>query len=359
MSTGNASISLKPNLKGVLETLRDSSFLAVCLAVLFTFAGDRDLRSFLFWLAEIWIYTTIIMLLAWQILPRIVPIIDDQSSGIQWTVFVVTAILISGVGSALGSFVISALGLERAPFVTLWFRSFQISAVITVVIGVNEAAFVLLHGKLEDTQLKLRTEELERERALKLATEARLASLEARLHPHFLFNTLNSISSLIPVDPVRAERLVERMAALLRFSFEAHRGGVVALDQEMKIVRDYLEIEQARLGSRLRYSLETSGALDELRVPPLSVQTLVENSIKFAVAPNREGGEIGVRVARSNGLLCIDVSDTGPGFDLNDAPEGHGLNNLRGRLAALFGDAAELTARRSGGRTVVSMKVPA
>jgi two-component system, LytTR family, sensor histidine kinase AlgZ len=152
---------------------------------------------------------------------------------------------------------------------------------------------------------------------------------------------------------------VERMAALLRFSFEAHRGGVVALDQEMKIVRDYLEIEQARLGNRLRYSLETSGTLDELRVPPLSVQTLVENSIKFAVAPNREGGEIGVRIARGNGLLCIDVSDTGPGFDLNDAPEGHGLNNLRGRLAALFGDAAELTAGRSGGRTVVSMKVPA
>ena len=180
MSTSEESISLKPNLKGVLETLRDSSILAVCLAVLFTFAGGRDFRSFLFFLAEIWIHTTIIMLLAWQIFPRIVPFIDDQSSGIQWTVFVVTAILISGVGSAFGSFLISALGLERAPFATLWFLSFQISAVMTVVIGINEVAFDRLRGKLEDTQLKLRTEELERERALKLATEARLASLEAR-----------------------------------------------------------------------------------------------------------------------------------------------------------------------------------
>ena len=80
MSTSDASTTLRPNLKGVLETLRDSSILAVCLAVLFTFAGGRDLRSFLFWLAEIWIYTTIIMLLAWQIFPRIVPFIDDQSS---------------------------------------------------------------------------------------------------------------------------------------------------------------------------------------------------------------------------------------------------------------------------------------
>ena len=153
MSTSDASISLKPNLNGVLETLRDSSILAACLAALFTFFGGRDLRSFLFFLAEMWIYTAIIMLLAWQIFPRIVPFIDDHSSGIQWTVFVVTAILISGVGSAFGSFLISALGLEAAPFATLWSRSFQISAVMTVVIGVNEVAFDRLRGKLEDTNL--------------------------------------------------------------------------------------------------------------------------------------------------------------------------------------------------------------
>jgi LytS/YehU family sensor histidine kinase len=229
---------------------------------------------------------------------------------------------------------------------------------VTVVIGVNEVAFERLREQLESTKSKLRTEELERERALKLATEARLSSLEARLHPHFLFNTLNSISSLIPVDPVRAERMLERMAALLRFSFDSHRGGVVPLEQELKIVRDYLEIEQARFGARLRYSIETIGALEELHVPPFSVQTLVENSIKFAVAPNREGGEIRVRAARRNGSLWIDVSDTGPGFDLRSVPEGHGLDNLRGRLTALFGDAGALTAGQSEGRTVASMKVP-
>ena len=91
---------------------------------------------------------------------------------------------------------------------------------------------------------------------------------------------------------------------------------------------------------------------------PLSVQTLVENSIKFAVAPNREGGEIHVRVARSNGLLRIDVSDTGPGFDLNVRPKVMAEQSA-GAAAALFGDAAELTAGRSDGRTVVSMRVPA
>jgi sensor histidine kinase YesM len=330
------------------------------MAILVTLGSGKGFTSFLIIVTTIWIYTSVIMLLAWQIFPRLAPYVDRKDATLQWTVFVVTAILISAVGSAIGTFLTLALKLEwGVPFVTVFTRSFAIAVVMTVVIGVNEVAFDRLRGQLESTRLKLRTEELERERALKLATQARLASLEARLHPHFLFNTLNSISSLIPVDPVRAERLVERMAALLRFSFEAHRGGVVALGQEMKIVRDYLEIEQARFGPRLRYSLDATDMLGELQVPPLSIQTLVENSIKYAVAPSRNGGEIQVRAARNNGLLRIDVSDTGPGFDLKDAPEGHGLDNLRGRLTALFGETAQLTTARSDGRTVVSMQLPA
>jgi len=348
------------SVKGFLEVLRDSSVLAVCLSVMVSLGNGRGFRSFLFITADIWIYTVLIMFLAWQVFPRLAPFIEKQSPVLRWTVFVIVSIFISAAGCAIGSILVYAIGLESGvPIWTLFIRSFQVAAVVTLVIGVNEVSFDRLRGQLESTKLKLRTEELARERALKLATEARLSSLEARLHPHFLFNTLNSISSLIPVDPVRAERMVERMAALLRFSFDSHRSGVVPLQQELKIVRDYLEIEQARLGSRLRYSIETIGALEELHVPPFSVQTLVENSIKFAIAPNREGGEIQVRVARRNGSLWIDVSDTGPGFDLRSTPEGHGLDNLRGRLAALFGDAAHLTAERSNGRTVASLKVPA
>jgi sensor histidine kinase YesM len=356
----DSSNRMNSTLKGTLETLRDSSIVALCLAILMSFGSGRGFRSFAFLFVDIWIYSTLIMFLAWQVLPRLALCIEEWSRELQWTLFVITAILISAVGSAAGSILVSVTGLESGiPIATLFSRSFSIAAVVTVVIGVNEVAFVHLREQLESTKLKLRTEELERERALKLATAARLSSLEARLHPHFLFNTLNSISSLIPVDPLRAERMVERMAALLRFSFDSHRGGVVPLEQELKIVQDYLEIEQARLGPRLRYSIETIGALEKLHVPPFSVQTLVENSIKFAIAPSREGGEVQVRAARRDGSLWIDVSDTGPGFDLRSVPEGHGLDNLRGRLTALFGDAAALMAERSEGRTVASMRVPA
>ncbi|HLQ76499.1 MAG TPA: histidine kinase, partial [Terriglobia bacterium] len=183
-------------------------------------------------------------------------------------------------------------------------------------------------------------------------------SLEARLHPHFLFNTLNSISSLIPADPNRAERLVERMAALLRFSLDVHRSGQVPLEQELKVVRDYLEIEQVRLGERLRYRIDAANVSPDFTLPPLSIQTLVENSIKYAVAPNREGGEIVVRTDRDGDAVNIQVTDTGPGFLLDSIPAGHGLDNLRGRLAALYGDAAELSVSRENGTSVVTMKVP-
>jgi LytS/YehU family sensor histidine kinase len=149
------------------------------------------------------------------------------------------------------------------------------------------------------------------------------------------------------------------MAALLRFSLDAHSHGLVPLDQEIMIVRDYLEIEQARLGSRLRYQVDTPLDAGELRVPPLAVQTLVENSIKFAVAPDRQGGEIRVLAQHIEGRLQIDVSDTGPGFSLESAAAGHGLDNLRNRLAVLFGDSADLKVTRRDGWTTVRLLFPA
>jgi two-component system, LytTR family, sensor histidine kinase AlgZ len=218
-------------------------------------------------------------------------------------------------------------------------------------------AYATLRGRLEETTLQLRTKELERERALKLATEAQLASLESRIHPHFLFNTLNSISSLIPEDPARAERLVEQMAALLRFSLDANQSGLVPLARELKIVGDYLEIERARFGDRLRYQIDVPTDLNESQIPPLSIQTLVENSVKYAIAPERAGGEIRITGARSNGSFRLEVSDPGPAFELESAPAGHGLDNLKGRLSTVFGDRAQLMLQRVGGRNNLILTV--
>ena len=242
---------------------------------------------------------------------------------------------------------------DSATYGAIFWRSFQFSLPICLVIGIVAGGIEDVRDRLRTTSLQLRTRELERERAEKLATEARLSSLESRVHPHFLFNALNSISALIREDPVAAERLVERLAALLRFSLDSH-AGLVPLGKELQIVRDYLEIEKVRFGDRLSFRIEVPEELHGIEIPAMSVQTLVENSVKYAVAPRREGGTIVVSAIEEKGAAVIQVRDDGAGFSLADIRQGHGLDLLQSRLQTAFGEAALLAVDGS----VVAVRVP-
>jgi len=188
--------------------------------------------------------------------------------------------------------------------------------------------------------------------------QARLSSLESPIHPHFLFNTLNSISALIREDPARAERTVERLAALLRYSLDTGMKPVVLLRHELRVVEDYLQIEKTRFGERLRYSINVPDALEDLEVPPLTLQTVVENTIKHVVSGSRHGGEIRIAARLEAGCLLLDVSDDGPGFELSAVQAGHGLDNLRERITALFDGAGRLEFERRDGRMMVSIALP-
>ena len=166
------------------------------------------------------------------------------------------------VGSLIACLILTALGwMPRESYWPEFWGSLKIATLISILAGISIGIYETFQWRLEESSLQLRTKELEHERALKLATAAQLASLESRIHPHFLFNTLNSISSLIPEDPERAERLVEQMAALLRFSLDANQAGLVPLGSELKMVADYLEIERARFGDRLRYRIDMAERL--------------------------------------------------------------------------------------------------
>jgi two-component system sensor histidine kinase AlgZ len=266
---------------------------------------------------------------------------------------------ITAVGCLFAVAILTAMGLyPQDRFVANYALAFRTALVITFLIGAAVSVYEELRGKLDDTTLQLRTNELERERALKLATEAQFSSLESRIHPHFLFNALNSISSLIREDPQHAERLIERMAALLRFSLDSSNSGLVTLAQEMKIVADYLEIEKARFGARLRYDIEIPQDYNGLEVPPLSIQTLVENSVKYAIAPRREGGLIRVRAVDAAGSIRLEVWDDGPGFTVDSMLAGHGLDNLQSRLLTQFGMDAALAVERHDGGTSVAVILP-
>lgn len=313
------------------------------------------LKSFRFSL----VYSYSIGALAFSAIPEVWPAVGRFRLWLAWILRIGTIVMCTLVGCLAAGLIFMLLGWVPSGEYWLEFESsLKIAIFITVLVSITFGLYETFQYRLSETTLQLRTKELERERALKLATEAQLASLESRIHPHFLFNTLNSISSLIPEDPQRAERLVEQMAALLRFSLDANHAGLVPLNSELKIVSDYLEIERARFGDRLRYDIDLPEDLNSARVPPLAVQTLVENSVKYAITPSRAGGEIRVTGMRDNGFLRVEVSDDGPGFNLESVPAGHGLDNLKKRLAALFGDQGVLAVERRDSGNTVRLVVP-
>jgi LytS/YehU family sensor histidine kinase len=236
--------------------------------------------------------------------------------------------------------------------------SYASCIVITLTAGLSISAFETMRHRLQAATIAMRTKQAEQERAYKRLAEARLSSLASRIHPHFLFNTLNSIASLIPSDPKRAEDPVGKLAAVLRFSLNGNQTGLVPLSQELKIVRDYLDIERTRFGQRLRYTVEVPADLMEIKVPPLALQTLVENSIKHVAAQRAEGAVIRVSASAKGQRAHLEVTDDGPGFTLDAITPEHGLGNVESRLELLFGERAQLSVTRVNENTAVSLQFP-
>lgn len=174
------------------------------------------------------------------------------------------------------------------------------------------------------------------------ASSAQLAMLRYQLNPHFLFNTLNSISTLVLLKQTdRANAMLSRLSSFLRYTLVNESTGMVTVAQEVETLKLYLEIEKMRFEERLRphFSVETTASRSLL--PSLLLQPLVENAIKYAVTPQEQGADISVDVRRQVDRVIITVTDTGPGVDgTAQRPEstGVGLANIRDRLAQAYGD---------------------
>jgi hypothetical protein len=256
----------------------------------------------------------------------------------RWTIRIAGVAMILNVGAAIGLAVLAGMGMM--PW-TIYWKLFVESVVPNTVIGVLCAVGLMIYHSLKY-------------RAQYETAQARLSSLESRLRPHFLFNTLNSIMALIPEDPAAAERVTEKLADLLRYSLDATNRSTVRLAQELKVATDYLEIEKTRFGQRLLYTIDVPETLLQAEVPPFSLQTLVENSVKYG------GSEIRVSARNGNGCLLLRVWDSGNGFsEKPNLPSGHGLSNLKERLAALWGSKAALEFPREDAGTTVQISLPA
>jgi hypothetical protein len=265
--------------------------------------------------------------------------------------------------AALGTLLIQCLLLllGYVPTGDFW-PEFAYKTVVVIIlaslIGWGVHLYEGVQARLHQTRSRLKAEEFEKERALKLAREAQLASLESKLHPHFLFNTLNSSSALISEEPALADKIVLRLSRVLRSSLDALNQSTVPLEQELKLVVDYLEIEKARFGDRLRYSVEVEPEAAALHVPPLILLPLVENSVKFAVFPRPGGGQIAISARRHADSLVIAVLDDGPIFNGDAITDGHGLDTLQRRLHTLFADRARFTISKGAAGKTVAVSMP-
>ena len=278
---------------------------------------------------------------------------------LNWLVVLVALALFGAVGSLSGSAISVVAGVvpPSTTFTEWYFGALKMSVYFTVIFGLSAASLEEAKARLVRTTLALQKKELDEAEARRLAAEAQLASLEARVDPHFLFNTLNSIAALVRDNPKAAERVIEQLAGLMRSSLD--RGAsVVPLSEELTLVESYLEIERLRFGDRLRFRIEVAPGLEQAMVPRLALQTLAENSVKYAVSPTRAGATIRLSAAALRQRLHIAVEDDGPGFDGSHVPDGHGLHLLKDRLALTFGRDATLAIQGQPGCTRVALDLP-
>lgn len=266
-----------------------------------------------------------ITLACWALLPRVRAAQRDRTRDWMPEAAVFT-------GASLAGSMLAVLVVDR--FVAqgfvgggrTWIVSGLFSLVFTVLIGGLAYARVFYRQALD------RAVQIERMRAELAHAEVRV--LRAQINPHFLFNTLNAIASLIPDEPRVAEDVVTRLADQFRYALASAERDHQRLGDELAFLRDFLAIERVRVGERLRVVEAVEPGLEHALVPSLLLQPLLENAVRYAVAERAEGGTIRIEARTAGGSLEVVIADDGPGFVPGSPPRGHGvgLESVRERL---------------------------
>ena len=239
-------------------------------------------------------------------------------------------------GSYIGSFISGlspAVVFEKHSLMQLLFLGIMFGSIITYFFSSRE--------QMAETQAQIQEEKIKRLTSEKKAAEANLKLLQAQIEPHFLFNTLSNVLSLLDTNPKRGKTMLVDLIEYLRASLTKIRQEKATLIQEMEIIQAYLAIYKVRMGERLSYQIDLPDQLASISCPPMLIQPLVENAIKHGLEPQVDGGEILIRATEKNGFLRLTVVDTGGGFK-HESASGMGLANIRERLQSLYGKEGRL-----------------
>ena len=201
--------------------------------------------------------------------------------------------------------------------------------------------FFSIHEKISVSETIAQEERIKRLTSEKQAIETNLRLLQAQIEPHFLFNTLSNILSLLDREPERGKSMLSDLTRYLRTSLSKTRRDISTVGQEIELIQDYLKIFKVRMGERLRFGIEVPAELKDHPFPPMLIQPLVENAIKHGIEPKIDGGEILIKAdTHMNGSVRVEVTDTGLGLHEGSNP-GIGIANVKARLESLYGNKAQ------------------
>jgi hypothetical protein len=327
-----------PNVRAILidflYTIVIDTFIAVFLTLTGIFTSTVNLKTFIIMLVISQCYgistCLIIMISLRAFKPR------RGASAI----FIILIGLICGI--LIGHLMAASILRQALPtFMWGWKMRFLKYVGLWLVLVASIGYFFYSKKHLKISKEIIQQERINRLSSEKEALEANLRLLQAQIEPHFLFNTLSNVLSLIDTDPARGKSMLGDLILYLRTSLSRTLPVATTLDQEMNIIKTYLNIQKVRMGERLHFIIELPDALREHPFPPMLLQPLVENAVKHGLEPAIEGGKITIRVVEENGLIRIEVLDTGNGFSSYDTA-GVGIANVRERIKLLYGDKGHL-----------------
>jgi len=250
-------------------------------------------------------------------------------------VVVMVAIIIGTlVGWTLGSM---ATGFS----VSLFDQRFIPVIILGIMFGSIISYFFFSRERISQTEILVQEERIKRLAKEKEMAETNLRFLQAQIEPHFLFNTLSNILSLLDADLERGKSMLTDFIHYLRTALPKTRGETAIIGQEIEMIQSYLNIFKVRMGDRLRYRVEIPDQIKDIPFPPMLIQPLVENSIKHGLEPKIEGGELCIRGENKGDIIRLEIIDTGMGFNEGENT-GVGLSNVRERLQSLYGDKGRL-----------------
>ncbi len=254
----------------------------------------------------------------------------------QLIIIIVALTIGSIVGVVLGT-VVAGIGPS------IFFQKYSLfqMVILGLLFGSIISYFFVSRDTISATKALVQEERIKRLTSEKKAVESNLKLLQAQIEPHFLFNTLSNILSLLETDLDKGKHMLEDLIHYLRTSLSKTRGDITTIGQEMEMIRAYMNIFKVRMGDRLRYKMDIPDNLKNLPFSPMLIQPLVENAIKHGLEPKIEGGEVSISGEKIGETLRLEIADTGVGF-YEESALGTGLSNIRERLQSLYGENGRL-----------------